>query len=113
MKHLFNLRASRVNLRHLDFICIPKEKGENHFLWVSVEKREVPTTDHLQKVRHCPRSWALSHLILAITLWGRYYQPYFIGQDTQKDQVIHLKSHSWECSCSLTDYIKPPNIIWD
>lgn len=59
MKHLFNLRASKVNLRHWDFIFIPKEKGENHFLWISVEeKRKVLTTNHLQCVRHCPTLWA-------------------------------------------------------
>lgn len=95
MKHLFNLGASRVNLRHFDFLCVPKEKGENHFLWISAEEKgKMPTTDHVQCVTQCPRSWALSHLILAITLWGRYYQPCFIGQDAQRDQVIHARSHS-------------------
>lgn len=73
-----------VNLRHLDFF-IPKEKGEHHFLWLSMEEKgKVPIIDHLQGVRHYPRSCALRHLILTSTLCGRYYQLHFIGEDTQR-----------------------------
>lgn len=60
------------------------------------EMGKVPTIDHLQCVRHCPASCALSPLILTViqTLWGRYYQPLFIGDDTQRGQVAHPRSHS-------------------
>lgn len=52
MKHLINL--SRVNLIYLEFFFFltPKEKGEHHFLWLSLQQEgKVPIIDHLQGVR--------------------------------------------------------------
>lgn len=46
MKHLFNLRAFRVNLRHFDFICIPNQRKERKPFLVDISRGEGKSANY-------------------------------------------------------------------
>ena len=113
IKHLFDLRASRVIVRHLD-LFIPEEKGEHPFLWPSVEeKRKVPITDPLPGVRHHPGSWAVSHLILTVTFQGSCYQLCFWSEDTWRPRDSPQVTRLPEFLHALKDSIKSAHVSLD